>query len=238
MIEAFELQSGAGMIRALLAYPDNGAACPCVVLSHGLISSKESTKYVALSERFLAAGVASCRFDYHGCGESDGQIAETTLTIRLGNLSAIVEYVTGHERVDAARIGIIGSSFGGTTALVKAARDERIRCVSLWATPYRLEKEGDGSIDNVSFKDDIYDDFRTYDILSEARGITHGLVIHGGKDETVPFEEGKTIYGSLREPKKLEILPNGDHIFSDPDDRELIFRLALDWFQEYLVQRQ
>lgn len=235
MIETFEIQSGADTIRALLAYPSSNGLFPCVILSHGLISSKESTKYVALSEILLNAGIASCRFDYHGCGESGGRIEETTLTIRLGNLSGIVEYTANHERIDAQRIGIIGSSFGGTTALIKAARDKRIRCVSFWATPYRLEKEGDGSIDNISFKNDIYDDFGKYDVLAEARSIARALVIHGRKDETVPWEEGKMIYDNLREPKRLEVLQNGDHVFSDPSDREFVFRMALDWFQTYLA---
>ena len=74
--------------------------------------------------------------------------------------------------VDPDKIGIIGSSFGGTAGLIKSARDKRIKCVSLWATPYILAKEGDGSIDNIFFKDDIYTDFLTYDILSESENVS------------------------------------------------------------------
>ena len=100
---------------------------PCVILSHGLISSKESSKYMALSERFAEMGVATCRFDYHGCGASGGHIEETTLTIRLDNVNAIVDYVLHYRAVDPEKIGIIGSSFGATTALIKSARDNRIK---------------------------------------------------------------------------------------------------------------
>ena len=162
-----------------MAVPEGKGTFPCVVLSHGLISSKESSKYVVISERFAEAGIASCRFDYHGCGNSGGSIEETTLTIRLDNLNAIVDYVLHHRSVNPDRIGIIGSSFGGTAALIKSARDERIKCVSLWATPYVLAKEGNGSIDNIFFKDNIYTDFSTYDILSESENVSRALVIHG-----------------------------------------------------------
>ena len=220
-----------------MVFPEGKGIFPCVVLSHGLISSKESSKYVAISERFAEAGIASCRFDYHGCGDSGGNIEETTLTIRLDNLNAIVDYVFRHPVVDIYKIGIIGSSFGGTAGLIKTARDKRIKCVSLWATPYLLAKEGDGNIDNIFFKDDIYSDFLTYDILSESGNVSTALVIHGEQDETVPCFEGKNIYENLRQPKDLQIIEGGDHVFSDPSHRERVIDLALNWFDKYLLKR-
>jgi dipeptidyl aminopeptidase/acylaminoacyl peptidase len=237
MIEPFEITSTLNKISGLMVLPEGKGTFPCVVLSHGLISSKESSKYVAISERFAKAGIASCRFDYHGCGDSCGNIEETTLTIRLDNLNTIVDYVLRHCSVNSDRIGIIGSSFGGTAGLIKSARDERIKCVSLWATPYVLAKEGNGSIDNIFFKDDIYTDFSTYDILSEAKNVSCALVIHGETDETVSCIEGKKIYDNLQQPKNLEIIEGGDHVFSDPSHRERVIHLALNWFDKYLLKR-
>jgi uncharacterized protein len=237
MIEPFEITSTFNKISGLMVLPEDKGTFPCVVLSHGLISSKESSKYVAISEKFAKAGMASCRFDYHGCGDSGGNIGDTTLTIRLDNLNAIVDYVLHHHSINPDKIGIIGSSFGGTAGLIKSARDKRIKCVSLWATPYVLEKEGEGSIDNIFFKDDIYVDFSSYDILSEARNISCALVIHGETDETVPCIEGKKIYENLQQPKYLEIIEGGDHVFSDPSHREKVIHLALNWFDKYLLKR-
>lgn len=237
MVKPFEITSTFNKISGLMVLPEGKGAFPCVVLSHGLISSKESSKYVAISERFAKAGIASCRFDYHGCGDSGGNIEETTLTIRLDNLNTIVDYVLCHPSVNPDKIGIIGSSFGGTSGLIKSARDERIKCVSLWATPYVLAKEGDGSIDSIFFKDDIYTDFSTYDILSESGNVSCALVIHGEMDETVPCIEGKNIYESLQQPKQLEIVEGGDHVFSDPSHRERVIQLALNWFDKYLLEK-
>lgn len=221
-----------------MVLPEGKGTFPCVVLSHGLISSKESSKYVAISERFAKAGIASCRFDYHGCGDSGGNIEETTLTIRLDNLDAIVDYVLHYRNINPDRVGIIGSSFGGTVALIKSARDERIKCTSFWATPYILEKEGDGSIDSICFKDDIYTDFLTYDVLSESENVSCALVIHGETDDTVPCVEGKMIYENLQQPKSLEIVEGGDHVFSDPSHRERVINLASDWFDKYLIKNK
>lgn len=221
-----------------MVFPDGNRKFPCIVFSHGLISSKESSKYVALSERFAKAGIATCRFDYHGCGQSSGRIEETTLTIRLDNLSSVTDYVLHHNKINPEKIGIIGSSFGAATALVKAARDKRMRCISLWATPFLLEKEGDGSIDNISFKDNIYTDFASYRILEEAKKVSCALVIHGEMDETVPCTEGKRIYENLRQPKSIEIIEGGDHVFADPVHRDKVINLALDWFRTYLLKTE
>ena len=234
MIEAFEIVSTFNKISGLMVLPEESGKFPCAVLSHGLISSKESSKYTLLSERLADAGIASCRFDYHGCGESGGRIEETTLTIRLDNLNAIVDYVLRHQKINAGKIGIVGSSFGGTTGLIKTARDKRIQCASFWATPCFLEKEGDDSIDGIVFKDDIYADFATYDILAEARKVSHAFVIHGEADETVPCIEGKQIYDNLAQPKDIDIIEGGDHVFSDPVHRDRAISHVLNWFRTYL----
>jgi len=235
MIQDFQIKSASNTIAGLMTIPNGPGKYPCVILSHGLISSKESSKYIALSERFAGAGIATCRFDYHGCGASGGAIEDTTLSIRIGNLDAVTEYVLEHPQVNREKIGIVGSSFGATTALIKAARDKRVQCVSLWATPYMLEKQGDGRISEIAFKETIYDDFARYDILSEAKMVSSALVVHGEMDEVVPCHEGKTIYKNIRKPKSIEIIKGADHIFSSPAHREKAINLTLNWFRRHLL---
>jgi len=235
MTEHFEINSRYNRISCVMVIPGSKKRFPCAVLSHGLISSKESSKYVALSERLAEAGIASCRFDYHGCGESGGNIEETTLTIRLDNLSAVVDHVLSHKSVDAQRIGIIGSSFGGTAGLLKAARDDRIRCLSIWATPHLLENKDSGTISDVVFNKTIFTDFQSYDILGEAKKVCRALVVHGEVDEVVPCAEGKAIYKRLSKPKGIEVIKGGDHIFSNDSHRNKAITLALNWFRRYLI---
>jgi uncharacterized protein len=235
MTERFEIESRYNRISGIMHVPEGNDVVPCIILSHGLISSKDSSKYVTLAERFQLTGIAACRFDYHGCGESGGNLEETTLTARLENLDAVLDHVLHHPRVDIERIGILGSSFGGATGLVKAARDSRIKCISLWATPYRLEKRDEPTEPEVEFDDRLYTDFAKYDLLSEAAKVSCALVIHGEKDGVVPCEEGRAIYQNLKRPKKFHPIKGGDHVFSVPAHREKAISLALNWFRRFFL---
>lgn len=235
MRQEFFIDSKYNKISGMMDIPDGAKGSPCVILSHGLVSSKESSKYVTLSECLVAMGIATCRFDFHGCGASEGDIRETTLTIRVANLSSVLEYVSKIPLIDPERIGALGSSFGGTTTVVVAARDRRIRCSSLWATPYRLDEKDDEEISDLKFKETIYSDFKRYDILKEASRVSCALVIHGDKDEVVPIEEGLKIYECLKEPKGLEIIKGADHRFSDTLHREMAIGYAISWFKRYLI---
>ncbi len=235
MQERFEIKSGPYRITGVFAAPDQQGKFPCVILSHGLISSKESSKYIALTNAFLTAGIAACRFDYHGCGESEGNVEDTTLTIRVENLNAVTDWVLGLSYIDTEKIGLLGSSFGGSTSLVKAATDKRIRCVSLWATPCSLDRKDEGGVSEIEFKDALFEDFKRYDLLAEARKVSCALVIHGQKDDVVPPSEGKAIYNNLRKPKKFELIKGGDHTFSVPNHREKAITLALNWFRRFFL---
>lgn len=236
MIEEFELKSAYNTIKGIITLPDKQGRFPCVILSHGLVSSKESSKYIALSYAFKDKDIATCRFDYHGCGESSGNIEETTLTIRLENLNVVTDYILNHRNIDRERLGILGSSFGGVTAIIKAASDKRIKCISFWATPYKLEKKEDQDISGIKFKDEIYIDFARYDILSEARKVSCSLGIHGSSDEVVAYQEGLEIYKHMGEPKRFELIEGADHIFSDNIHRQKVIDLSLSWFMDFFFK--
>ncbi len=235
MVEPFEIGPSGRKVRGVLSVPGGNGKRPCVILSHGLISSKESAKYLALSDALGAIGMGSCRFDYHGCGQSDGNIEETTLTERLANLEAVTALVLEHPSIDGSRVGLLGSSFGGSTSLVRAARDGRIRCVCLWATPYRMGNKEESSPEGIDFREDLITDFARYDLLAEARKVRCGLVIHGEADEVVPAAEGAAIYENLGDPKAFELIRGGDHTFSRAADRERAISLSLGWLGRFLV---
>ena len=97
-----------------------------------------------------------------------------------------------------------------------------------------LEKKKDDSISDIPFQSSIFEDFSTHDLLSEARKVSHAIVIHGELDEVVPCYEGKVIYDHLKRPKKFIMIKGADHTFTDLAHRDRAAELSLAWFRRYL----
>ena len=57
-----------------------------MIASHGLLSSKDSEKYIALGERLSKEGIAMLRFDFRGIGESEGRLEDDTISRRITDL--------------------------------------------------------------------------------------------------------------------------------------------------------
>ena len=59
---------------------------PFVIGSHGLFSTGDSPKQLALARHLNAAGIAFFRFDHRGCGRSAGSFRKET-TIKINAFS-------------------------------------------------------------------------------------------------------------------------------------------------------
>jgi fermentation-respiration switch protein FrsA (DUF1100 family) len=208
---------------------------PCVIVSHGLFSNKDSEKYASIGNRFSRKGISLLRFDFRGCGESEGKLSESTVSERLEDLNMAIGFVRSNHRI-APRIGLMGSSLGGYLSLIKAAGEEDIRAVVTWATPFTLfgleEKREQGEM--VSLGERFFCDIKVHDLTSALGRVVNCLVIHGDRDELVPVEQARIIYEHLNEPKKMEIIKGGDHRLTHPDHRQQAIELSLEWFKRYL----
>lgn len=101
---------------------------PGVVLCHGFGGIKKHV-LPELAEAFSRAGYAVLRFDYRGFGESGGQQGRVVPEEQVIDIRNGVTFLGAQPEVDAARICLYGSSFGGANAVVAAACDERVRSV-------------------------------------------------------------------------------------------------------------
>jgi dipeptidyl aminopeptidase/acylaminoacyl peptidase len=229
--ERIELQSKHNKIVALLRLPGRMRS-PCVILCHGLLSSKDSAKYVLMSEVFCLRGLATVRFDFHGCGESGGELRKTTLSIRLENLDRVFEYVASHPLIDRERIGLLGSSLGAVVSLAKAALHEQARCAVLLSVPLTVRRGKEG----FELEEEFYRDYAAYDLLSIARSSKNVLVVHGTDDEVVPLEEARTIFSHLSTPKEMRLVGGADHTFSNPSHRKAAVDLSLFWLRMFLLK--
>jgi putative redox protein len=217
---------------------------PIIVMSHGMESSKEGKKWLLFYTRLCEAGFATLRFTYCDYAKDGLDFAKTTLTRRVEDLRAAVDFLEGTE-VDMRRLGAIGSSLGGRTLL--AARNRRIKAMVLLATPSYLsmppaippeiEQRGYFELESgAKLSIDFFKDLKKYNTLRDLEEINCPiLIIHGGADSIVPLKEAEEIYEAAKEPKKIEVIQGASHtLYDSPEYGEQLVNLCQDWFKTYL----
>src|SRR5262249_22685391 len=75
------------------------------------------------------AGYVALTFDYKGWGDSDGAKTRLAPYSRVADVQAALTFTGAQPEVDAARLGIYGTSYGGATVVFVAAIDPRVKCV-------------------------------------------------------------------------------------------------------------
>ncbi len=212
---------------------------------HGLEGYKDSEKWQSIASGLSKEGYACLRFNFKGCGEgeerSEGNFEDVTLTARIKDYEAAVDFLYNLGKVNVSRLGAVGSSFGGMVAI--AATHVKMKAIAVMGTPYKLprydrpiipRKEGEYYVlpSGRRFKEKFYEDVKKYDLLQAVKRAPPILILHGGFDEVVPLEHAYKLYEAASEPKRIEIIEEADHVFSRGLDKAI--ELILEWFKKYL----
>ena len=236
LTEAVDIHTPAGLLSAVIHLPERTPA-PVVVCCHGLLSSKDSMKYVAVAEQFCVGGFAVVRFDFSGCGQSTASLAGSLLESRVRDLESVLGYVASRPWSKAGRTALFGSSLGGYLALLAAGSGKYdIGAVVCWATPFDLKK-----VELALERSEIRGrPFPGGFVLGSPRdlrsvpSVPRVLIVHGQKDEIVPWKEALSIYGQVGGSGRLLIMETADHRFTDPQCRRLAMKASLDWLRDNL----
>ncbi len=230
--EVHRVQVGDQKLALVLHLPPHTPS-PCVIACHGLGASKDSEKYLLLGREFPASGLALCRFDFRGSGESDGVYAESTVASRIADLEAVLDFLAGH-RALTGRFGFLGSSMGGFIVLWVAARRRPPMAVVTWNAPATLRGLLRSTSEDVAgLGKAFFDELATGTLADTPAGVAFTLTIQAEKDEIVPPEHGRVLFDRAVEPRELHILKGADHRLSDMAHRLEAVRLSLGWLGRY-----
>jgi dipeptidyl aminopeptidase/acylaminoacyl peptidase len=251
-IEPVTMTSRRGVrLAGLLHWPAGTrppAALPAVVLCHGMESTKEGTKHQALAVRLAALGYACLRFDFSYVGESGGRFEDLTISGEVADLGGAMDALTTR---GFTRFGLVGSSLGGTVAVVYAGDDPRVHALvtiaavsqplgivarmpaaelEAWRRTGLRAEAGGGML-----KREFLDDLPHVDVLGAARRLAAAtLVTHGDRDDVVPVADAHALYAALRDPKALAITPGCDHRYSDPAHLAALLDRTTEWLTTQL----
>jgi pimeloyl-ACP methyl ester carboxylesterase len=187
-----------------------------VVVSHGMLSDRTSTKHVAIATRAAAVGFPALRFDFAGRGDSAGGPEDLLLGGEVADCRGAVQALRAR---GVRRSVLVGSSLGGTVSLLTAALEPDVAALVTIAAPSRLP-EGPRDSWGESAREvpeAFYAEARNHDLESAAAGIRcPWLIVHGAEDEVVPLEQGQHLAAMGR--GRLVVRQGGDHRFGADAD--------------------
>lgn len=213
------------------------------VCCHGLKSDKAGS-YERRCNRALEAGYNAVRFDFRGCGDSDGAFVDSTLSARLADLEAVLEYF------DPDSCVLFGSSFGGTVAF-HAARTfaaSRVEAVVTRAPVtytralenYQAAIARDGEVvfeDGDRLDERFSSDLERYDFADVARDLEVPVVlVHGLEDESVPVSDSRDAARAIDGDVLLQTLSGEGHLFSPAAERQLL-AVTFAWLEAIAATR-
>ena len=206
---------------------------PVIIGCHGLFSSAGSPKQIALAEECNRWDMAYFRFDHRGCGNSQGDFDRvTSLEARCRDLIAAADSINRRPET-GKRLGLFGSSMGGTVCLNTAGRLAPAAIVT-FAAPIRSDLTG---TQLESSRSEIVFDAarRQFDITKRLPALSNILIFHGDGDDVVPVSHAKEIHRLADQPKKFIIQHQGDHPMSNPTHQKDFVREASSWFEQRLL---
>ncbi|MFQ5684084.1 MAG: alpha/beta hydrolase [Candidatus Binatia bacterium] len=232
----------------ILHQPAGSQTPLAAILCHGMESSKETEKLISLSRTLARRGFLVLRFDFAYAGESSGKFEEITYSSEVDDLKAAFNFLLGYH---VSKISILGSSMGGTVALLFAAQETRVAALVTVAAPFHPEKITERLLTSEELKQwqqvgfttyhgrriniSLFEDLKRLDLTETAKKITCPVsIIHGDTDETVPVTDAYDLYHQLGGPKQIHILPGSDHRFSNGSQLDGALRESIDWIAHYL----
>jgi pimeloyl-ACP methyl ester carboxylesterase len=229
------LESGDGTRLAFRFRPGRG---PAILFLPGYASDMQGSKAEALDQWAAETGRAMLRFDYAGCGESEGRFEAGTLASWRDDALAMVDASDGD-------LVLIGSSMGGWLMLLVAlARPDRVRAlVGIASAPdfsdwgfdqdEKMRILQDGRIEQPSVYGPPMVTTRAFWQSAESQRLLHAPIafegpvrlLHGEADPEVPIWVSQRIAALVRSADVQTVLvKDGDHRLSRPQDIALLLR--------------
>ncbi|HEX5007543.1 MAG TPA: S9 family peptidase [Hyphomonadaceae bacterium] len=249
-----------GYLTAPPGWNERSPRPPLIVMPHGGPEARDTYVYSPLVQFLASRGYAIFQPNFRGSA-GYGKAFQDAGRGRWGDavqddIADGVKFLIDKGMADADRICIFGASYGGYAAMMSAARHPDLyQCAVSASGPTDLEKmlrweRNEGGANSSSYRywvsqigDPAKDEARieaASPALHAAKITVPVLLIHGKRDNTVPFEQSEFMRDAMKKagkPVELSVYENAGHGFGGRDAIRYYTELVT-FFGKHLGQPQ
>ncbi|SDK19799.1 hypothetical protein SAMN04487909_1438 [Aneurinibacillus migulanus] len=228
---------------------------PAVIMCHGFIGNRIGVNrlFVKAARRLAEEGYFVLRFDYAGCGESEGEYGAYGMDSFIEQTRRALDYTLSIDCIDNSRVFLLGHSLGGAVARLTAEKDSRVSSLILWAPVAhpltditrivsrpayeQAMREGRTEYSGYHLSDAFFSSLaETQPLAPGSSLLSDVLILHGTRDEDIPVDACYLYEGMLRQRTTGQCeafaLEGADHTFSSVPASEELFDYTSNWLKK------
>lgn len=258
--DTLKIEGAKGKLFTIVQKPSmkKGQKLPVVIICHGFGSDCERPLLTTIAKDVVEQGMIAIRFDFNGCGKSDGEFQDMTVLNEIEDLKHVIDWA--RRQPWTKDISLVGHSQGGVVVsmtsgelgaeeikcealLAPAAvlRDDAIRGITMGAhfDPWNLEGDfvqlpGRGNQPGLKLGNAYIRTATALPIYETAKNYAGpALIVQGTHDRIVSYTYAEryrdAIAGSV-----LKLVPDEDHSFTLTNDDTSL--LVADWLRSILMR--
>ncbi|MBY9010088.1 MAG: alpha/beta fold hydrolase [Candidatus Lokiarchaeota archaeon] len=230
--ERVDFQSSGSTLYANLYYPSKDLGFqekrPLIIYCHGIGSQRDLDLRIPIE--FSKRGFYVAALDYHGHGESGGNILDIdpitnkpALAQDCSKLLDKLETLPFYSSVNTSQIGLIGHSLGGFVVLMNQALDPRFNVTVAWAPLVNFNPN------LIRVIQPGYEQYIPVNLLNKTNTNNLMVIMHVN-DEALSYEDQALIAQNLTDCELVNItgplIGGGHQLFSD-----IVIVESIRWFE-------
>lgn len=217
-----------------------------VIICHGFIGSKVGVNrlFVKACDALTEVGYVVIRFDYAGCGESEGDYGSNTFDCFIEQTRAVMRFAKTLRRVDPHSITLIGHSLGGAVATLASLVEPDVKKLILWSAvgnPYKdiceiIQKAGNNlhEYEGYVLSDAFIRSLKNYQPIELSPSFTGDvLIIHGEADEDIDVRYAAEYAGAFTRRTsgncQFHTIQHACHTYSSTATFHQLMSITQDW---------
>lgn len=210
-----------GSLEVSIDMPSGDGPFPTVIVVHGWRgNATKGERDAELSEGLIAKGFATVRLNLPGHGRTSGSLQLFTTKQGAGAIVELAHWLSEQDIVRPDEISLVGTSIGGTCAILAATQfplkalvllSPRSDFTGVRDDMYRVSREENAEINTAILASGQATDF--YALASKINAPT--LIVHGEIDKDIPVEQSHQLFDSIgTKDKRLITITDAGHVFS------------------------